>query len=203
MLDFYILAQGIALKKIGLTGSIGAGKSTVGKMLRERGFAVLDCDAEVHRLYACNEELRKSLASEFGKSVLTADGVSRECLADIVFKNSEKRSLLESIVYPYLEKSIGNFFSTSASANDSRAFIEAALLFKVPNTLAKLDEVWNVDASAEVRLERLVKRGLNREDAMRRIELQKQNPALNHSRIVNIDNSRTEAELQETLKSIL
>lgn len=189
------------MKKIGLTGSIGAGKSTVGKLLRERGFAVLDCDAEVHRLYACNEKLRKRLASEFGKSVLTADGVSREYLADIVFKDSEKRSLLESIVYPYLEKSIENFFTSSA--NEGKAFIEAALLFKVPNTLAKLDEVWNVDASAEVRLERLVKRGLNREDAMRRIELQKQNPALNHSRIVNIDNSRTEAELQETLKSIL
>lgn len=201
MLDFYILAQGIALKKIGLTGSIGAGKSTVGKLLRERGFAVLDCDAEVHRLYASNESLRGELAKKFGKSVLTADGVSREYLADIVFKDSEKRSLLESIVYPYLEKSIENFFTSSA--NEGKAFIEAALLFKVPNTLAKLDEVWNVDASAEVRLERLVKRGLNREDAMRRIELQKQNPALNHSQIVNIDNSRTEAELQETLKSII
>lgn len=191
------------MKRIGITGSIGAGKSTVGEWLREQGFAVLDCDAEVHRLYASNESLRGELAKKFGKSVLTADGVSREYLADIVFKDSEKRSLLESIVYPYLEKSIGNFFATSASANDSRAFIEAALLFKVPNTLAKLDEVWNVDASAEVRLERLVKRGLNREDAKRRIELQKQNPALSHPQIVNIDNSRTEAELQETLRTFL
>lgn len=191
------------MKRIGITGSIGAGKSTVGKWLREQGFAVLDCDAEVHRLYGCNEELRKKLAKMFGKKVLTPEGVSREYLADIIFKDSEKRSLLESIVYPYLEKSIGNFFATSASANDSRAFIEAALLFKVPNTLAKLDEVWNVDASPEVRVDRLVKRGLTREDAKRRIELQKQNPALNHSRIVNIDNSRTETELQETLKMLL
>lgn len=191
------------MKRIGITGSIGAGKSTVGKWLREQGFAVLDCDAEVHRLYGCNEELRKKLAKTFGKKVLTPEGVSREYLADIIFKDSEKRSLLESIVYPYLEKSIGNFFATSASANDSRAFIEAALLFKVPNTLAKLDEVWNVDASPEVRVDRLVKRGLTREDAKRRIELQKQNPALNHSRIVNIDNSRTETELQETLKMLL
>lgn len=191
------------MKRIGITGSIGAGKSTVGEWLREQGFAVLDCDAEVHRLYASNESLRGELAKKFGKSVLTADGVSREYLADIVFKDSEKRSLLESIVYPYLEKSIGNFFATSASANDSRAFIEAALLFKVPDTLAKLEEVWNVDASEDVRLERLVKRGLNREDAKRRIELQKQNPALSHPQIVNIDNSRTEAELQETLKSII
>ncbi len=191
------------MKRIGITGSIGAGKSTVGEWLREQGFAVLDCDAEVHRLYASNESLRGELAKKFGKSVLTADGVSREYLADIIFKDSEKRSLLESIVYPYLEKSIENFFATSASANDSRAFIEAALLFKVPDTLAKLEEVWNVDASEDVRLERLVKRGLNREDAKRRIELQKQNPALKHSRIVNIDNSRTEAELQETLRTFL
>lgn len=191
------------MKRIGITGSIGAGKSTVGKWLREQGFAVLDCDAEVHRLYGCNEELRKKLAKTFGKKVLTPEGVSREYLADIIFKDSEKRSLLESIVYPYLEKSIGNFFATSASANDSRAFIEAALLFKVPNTLAKLDEVWNVDASPEVRVDRLVKRGLTREDAKRRIELQKQNPALNHPQIVSVDNSRTETELQETLKMLL
>lgn len=191
------------MKRIGITGSIGAGKSTVGKWLREQGFAVLDCDAEVHRLYGCNEELRKKLAKMFGKKVLTPEGVSREYLADIIFKDSEKRSLLESIVYPYLEKSIGNFFATSASANDSRAFIEAALLFKVPNTLAKLDEVWNVDASPEVRVDRLVKRGLTREDAKRRIELQKQNPALNHPQIVSVDNSRTETELQETLKMLL
>lgn len=191
------------MKCIGITGSIGAGKSTVGKWLREQGFAVLDCDAEVHRLYGCNEELRKKLAKTFGKKVLIPEGVSREYLADIIFKDSEKRSLLESIVYPYLEKSIGNFFATSASANDSRAFIEAALLFKVPNTLAKLDEVWNVDASPEVRVDRLVKRGLTREDAKRRIELQKQNPALNHPQIVSVDNSRTEMELQETLKMLL
>lgn len=191
------------MKRIGITGSIGAGKSTVGKWLREQGFAVLDCDTEVHRLYACNGELRKKLAKTFGKKVLTPEGVSREYLADIVFKDSEKRSLLESIVYPYLEKSIENFFATSASANDNCAFIEAALLFKVPNTLAKLDEVWNVDASPEVRVERLVKRGLTREDAERRVELQKQNPALNHPQIVSVDNSLTEVELQGMLKSLL
>jgi len=191
------------MKRIGITGSIGAGKSTVGKWLREQGFAVLDCDVEVHRLYASNEQLRKALAKAFGKAVLTNGGVSKQYLADIVFKDTAKRERLEGIVYPYLEKSVEQFFALAASSCDKFAFVEAALFFKVPNTLNSLDEVWNVDAAPEVRLKRLVGRGMLREDASRRIELQKQNPALQHSQIKTIDNSLSESELWQTLKSLL
>lgn len=158
----------MAGKCIGITGTIGSGKSTVGECLRRRGLPVLDADACVHELYRNSVELRQALSAEFGGACLTADGVNRKFFADLIFKDDTAREKLEALVYPYLTDVVQEFFATHSGP----AFLEAALLHRIPQVVKFLDQVWLVDAPAKVRLERLVSRGLSREDAERRIDAQ-------------------------------
>ena len=155
-------------KHIGITGTIGSGKSTVGEILRHRGLPVLDADACVHKLYRDCAALREKLATAFSPECLTTDGVNRQFFAELIFRDGSAREKLESIVYPYLTDAVREFFAE----NPGEAFLEAALLHRIPEVVKLLDQVWLVDAPAEVRLERLQQRGLSREDAERRIETQ-------------------------------
>lgn len=158
----------MAGKYIGITGTIGSGKSTVGESLRRQGLPVLDADACVHELYRDCDALRKELAEAFGSECLTADGVNRKFFADLIFKDDAAREKLEALVYPHLTETVQEFFA----AYSGPAFLEAALLHRIPQVVNLLNQVWLVDAPAKVRLERLVSRGLARGDAERRIETQ-------------------------------
>lgn len=157
--------------KIGITGSIGSGKSFVGELLRERGFRVLDADRQVHELYRDSKELRAKLADFFGEACLTPTGVNSTLIADRVFADDEAREKLEQIVYPYLTTAVKKFFE--AGTTEAAAFVEAALFSRAPQLVEMLDELWIVEASENVRLHRLVARGLSECDASRRIENQR------------------------------
>ena len=171
--------------KIGITGSIGAGKSFMGRLLRARNFQVLDADCKVHELYRDSAGLRAEMAAYFGEECLTPDGVNSALIADRVFADSKARVKLEQIVYPYLNRAVAEFFTGEAadsssesatqltSAADKCRFVEAALFSRAPELVKMLDEIWIVDAPECVRLERLVLRGLSESDAKRRIENQR------------------------------
>ena len=173
--------------KIGITGSIGAGKSFVFELLRERNFQVLDADRKVHELYRDCAELRAEMAAFFGEDCLTPTGVNSALIADRIFADPSAREKLEHIVYPYLTRAVANFFDANAagSANSVDAkcaanagvkcarFVEAALFSRAPSLVEMLDEIWIVDAPERVRLQRLVARGLSENDAARRIENQR------------------------------
>ncbi len=168
--------------KIGITGSIGAGKSFVGALLRARNFQVLDADCKVHELYRDSAGLRAEMAAYFGEECLTPDGVNSALIADRVFADADARVKLEQIVYPYLNRAVANFFAEDASdensaqltsAADKCRFVEAALFSRAPELVKMLDEIWIIDAPESARLERLVHRGLSESDAKRRIENQR------------------------------
>ncbi|SIN82604.1 dephospho-CoA kinase [Fibrobacter sp. UWB11] len=165
--------------KIGITGSIGAGKSFVGNLLRARNFLVLDADRKVHELYRDCAELRAEMAAFFGEACLTPTGVNSALIADRIFADASAREKLEQIVYPYLTRSVAEFFAGDAvgvsneNAADKCRFVEAALFSRAPSLVEMLDEIWIVDAPESVRLQRLVARGLSENDATRRIENQR------------------------------
>jgi len=164
--------------KIGITGSIGAGKSFMGELLRERNFQVLDADRKVHELYRDCAELRAEMASFFGDDCLTPTGVNSALIADRVFADASAREKLEQIVYPYLNRAVADFFDagvecTADAGAECARFVEAALFSRAPELVKMLDEIWIVDAPENVRLQRLVKRGLSESDAARRIENQR------------------------------
>ena len=162
------------MKKVGITGSIGAGKSFVGSLLRDRGFRVLDADVAVHDLYRENAALRGELAENFGEECLTPSGVNRDYFIRKIFSDDGARTRLESIVYPHLTRYVKEFLEEPARENlQCVRFVEAALLSRAPGIVGMLDEIWIVDAPEAVRLERLVNRGMERSDALRRIENQR------------------------------
>jgi dephospho-CoA kinase len=166
-----------------ITGLIGAGKSTVAQMLRARGQTVADADVELHFLYQNDEALRAEIVQSFGKEALRNEAghkeINRQYLAKIVFQNSEKLKLLEGITHPVLFERM--------LALDA-PFWEVPLLAKWPQAVEAATSIWVVTAPENVRLERLIKRGLAREDALARMEAQKKLPALPAEKCVAIGN---------------
>lgn len=205
--------------KIGITGSIGSGKSFVGELLRERGFRVLDADRQVHELYRDSKELRAKLADFFGEACLTPTGVNSALIADRVFADDKAREKLEQIVYPYLSRAVEDFFDADsetskcvaevADAAKNYRFVEAALFSRAPELLKMLDEIWIVDAPENLRLQRLIARGLSESDASRRIENQRGAcaPELFPGKRIQLltndgDRSRIETQLGDLFKFI-
>ena len=96
------------MKKIGICGKIGSGKSAVGVLLAEKGAFVLDLDVEMHRLYTESEELRTKISERFGAVCVQNGTVDRAALASQVFKDPRSLKDLEKIVYPMLQKHAEN-----------------------------------------------------------------------------------------------
>ena len=141
---------------IAITGLIGSGKSFVADVVRQAGFEVLDADKLAHELYECDEPLRKKVIEKFGT-------VDRKELAKIVFSDAQKLELLESIVHPVLQKEI---------LKRNPKFIEAAVLYKWSEFAKKMEAIWVVEADENIRIQRLLKKGMNIEDIKNRMESQ-------------------------------
>ena len=187
---------------IGITGTIGAGKSLVGRILRDRKIRVIDADVAVHHLYRDDKNLRAAIAREFGEDMLTEKGVSRTRMANLVFNDSTARKRLEALVYPAL---------TEYLLRANPAFVEAALFENVPELVKHLDEIWVVSAARDVRRNRLIEnRGFSEEDAERRIALQAAKDSEEEwkrlflgKKLRFIDNSGDEAALKSLIEKLL
>lgn len=186
------------MKKIGICGKIGSGKSAVGVLLAEKGAFVLDLDVEMHMLYAESEELQKKISERFGAICVQNGAVDRAALASQVFKDPKSLQDLEKIVYPLLQKDAENKFERAENSENPPkiAAVEGALLFKWPEFSKNLAEIWVVQAPDDVRLERLQKRGLSKEDALRRMQIQALDPLPPNDHYEYIDNWGSLTDLQ-------
>lgn len=192
------------MRKIGIVGSIGAGKSFVGTLLRDRGFRVMDADEVVHELYRTSNDLRAVIRCAFGPYCLTQDGVNREFFADLIFRDSDARRRLESLVYPYLTQAVLDFFEEPERPSERGIrFFSAALLDRVPEIVKVLDEIWAVTAPEDIRLKRLIARGLSEGDARRRMETQRMNALPSHPNIRVVENISDEGALWAQIADIL
>jgi dephospho-CoA kinase len=139
---------------LGLTGSIGMGKSTTAQMFREEGCAVWDADAAVHRLYdqggAAVEPLR-----EFFPDAIRDERVDRQALKRIISSNPEALSRIESIVHPLLASDRENFRNT---ADADILVFDIPLLFETGGD-ARMDAVACVTAPTDVQVRRVLDRG--------------------------------------------
>ena len=98
------------MKIIGLTGSIGMGKSTIGGMLERCGIRVHDSDQAVHDMFVYDRELIDQIDQEF-PNVVTSGRVDRKALGKIVFKQPHKRHILEALTHPRVRQSQMQFLS--------------------------------------------------------------------------------------------
>jgi dephospho-CoA kinase len=117
--------------RVGLTGGVASGKSTVGRLLAARGAHVRDADAIVERLYASGQPGALAIAAEFGPGSLDADGrVDRRALAAIALGDPKARRRLETLIHPLVRSEIASWFAQVATNRDvgKVAVVEAALL---------------------------------------------------------------------------
>ncbi|HET9887575.1 MAG TPA: dephospho-CoA kinase [bacterium] len=157
---------------LGVTGGVGSGKSTVAKSLGDRGARILDADAIVHELYRSGS-LAQQIARTFGADVLDANGaVQRAKLAEIVFRDPERRRELEQLVHPAVRAYVLKEIETLRRQGFAGiVVIDAALLVESSHPYP-LDALVVVAAPAELRLARLEARGMSRAEASRRMAAQ-------------------------------
>lgn len=158
--------------RIGLTGGLASGKSTVARMLADRGAAVFDADALVRELYHPGGAADHAARDLFGADVLDATGaVDRMKIAEIVFRDPSRRHALEARIHPIVREERERRFGQAAWAGAKAAVCEASLLFEA-GTEGEYDRVLLVTAPEEERVRRWAARGGTEEDARRRIAAQ-------------------------------
>jgi len=159
--------------RIGITGPIGCGKSTVARWLGERsGVSVIDADHEARLVLAPETPEVEAVYRRFGQDLRRANGeLDRGALGRIVFKDPEALHDLESIVHPAVRPRILAAIERAERAGTRAVVIEAIKL--VEGGLAELcDEVWLVSCEPAVQRERLIRRGDAEDDAAARVDAQ-------------------------------
>jgi dephospho-CoA kinase len=160
------------MRKIGLTGGIASGKSTVAAMLRELGFGVIFADEISRKLLEPGEAALHETVREFGGDILGADGkLDRKKLAGIVFAVQSKLDKLNAIIHPRVEAIMLEQFAEWEREGREVAFVEAALLIEA-GYVKNLDGLVVTWCRPEQQMERLIARGMTEKEAQARIAAQ-------------------------------
>lgn len=183
------------MMKVGLTGGIGAGKSTVSRMLAERGALVIDGDQIARDLVRPGEPALDQIVARFGPSVLLPDGeLDRAGLAAIVFPEPEALADLDAIMHPQIAQRAAQMLADAEEAGARIAVYDMPLL--VENGSADdFDLVLVVHAPIEVRLARLAVRGVPVADARERMARQASDAERAEVASILIDNGGDEEQL--------
>lgn len=159
--------------KLGVTGGIGSGKSTVCELLTLLNIPVYDSDKEAKRLMNCSEGVRKEIEKLFGTAFHQNGEVNFSVIAKQVFKHSELLQGLNAIVHPAVFADFGEW--CSRQADTSIVICESAILYET-GFYKLLDKVVVIEAPEEIRIERVIERStLNREQVVERMNHQQKN----------------------------
>ena len=140
--------------RVGLTGGIGSGKSTVAQVFEVLGIPVYYADTEAKRMMNENDELKASIIDTFGEQAYSTEGLNRKYIASIVFSDPQKLEALNAIVHPATKKDGENWMQRQTTPY---AIHEAALIFEA-KVNERLDYVIGVSSPAELRLKRAMQR---------------------------------------------
>ncbi len=155
--------------KVGLTGGIGSGKSTVAKVFEVLGIPVYYADDAAKRLMNTDEELKEKIKLQFGNEVYKNGKLDKIYLAEIVFSSPEKLNKLNSIVHPATINDAEKWMKQHTTAYSIK---EAALIFE-SGAQQQLDYVIGVTAPVPLRIQRTMHRdGITREDVIARMDKQ-------------------------------
>ena len=159
-----------------ITGGIGSGKSTLCEMLQAKGALSVDLDAVAHTLLETDVMMISELAEEFGSDILDEDGaIVPSRLAARAFASPEATKAMNAITFPRIIDQVSDYILDvhCVPRHHAKAMvIEVPLLTEAPDLAKLADEVIAVNAPVELRLSRAVARGMDAEDALRRIWLQ-------------------------------
>jgi len=155
--------------KIGLTGGIGSGKTTVAKIFETLAIPVYYADEEAKRLMNTDEELKAAIKKNFGDETYKNGQLDRKYLASMVFTDRYKLDLLNSLVHPVTIRDAAQWINRQ---NSPYVIKEAALLFEAGST-GPLDFIIGVYAPVEMRIKRVMDRdNVSRNEVLNRLERQ-------------------------------
>ena len=159
--------------RVGLTGGIATGKTTVASLLRDCDVPVLNADTIGHELLEPGQEAYDEIVAVFDEDILDADGkVNRAKLGGVIFADAEKRAKLNQILHPRILDVVQKWFAALDEPDGPEfAVVEAALIFEARYN-QKLDKIIVCWCLPEQQMERLTLRGLSAEEAQQRIGAQ-------------------------------
>ena len=189
--------------KIGITGGIGSGKSTVCRMFCEHGIAVYDSDSRAKKLMQESGAIRQQLIEVFGEECYNAEGLNRPYLARCVFGDKDALQRLNNIVHPAVRADFRRWAEEQQSAY---VILESAILFEA-GFETEVDSTLAVLAPKPMRLERTMQRdGVTREEVEQRMEHQMSDEEL-HSKarrtLVNLRKDYLESDVEQLHKMFL
>ncbi len=179
---------------IGLTGKTGSGKTTAAKSFSRLGAFVIDCDEIAHKALF-DKGIIKKLLSVFPESIYENGKINREALGKIVFSDSEKLELLNSIVHPWITGEILSLFENSSA---DIVIIDGSEL-EASGIDKKCKHIIVMESPEHLRLERITKRdAISNDDAQRRIDAQKGYS----KKAIIITNDSTPGELEKKIEEV-
>ena len=157
------------MKRIGITGGIGSGKTYVASVFQSLGIPIFNADIQAKKLMTSSRKLIKLVKEEFGNDIYKDSDLNKEKLASIVFSDSDKLQKLNSLVHPIVKEEFNNWYKKQTSPYVIK---EAAILFE-SNSHIGLDAVICVSAPLELRMKRLLNRdNYSEKEIKKRIENQ-------------------------------
>ncbi|TDX59035.1 dephospho-CoA kinase [Orenia marismortui] len=158
--------------KIGLTGGISSGKSTVSNYLKEFGATVIDADQIAHKLMEAEKELWQRIVEEFGEEILLDNKeINRQKLGKIIFNDHQAKELLDEISHPIIITKIKEEMDRLANITDI-IIVDVPLLIEA-DMLDLFDQICLVYVDREVQIKRLMKRDeIDKESAVAKIQSQ-------------------------------
>lgn len=159
--------------KIGLTGGIACGKTTIGKFLQEEGAVIIDADAIAHILTMPGEALWQAYYEHFGRKVLLSDNtLNRRMIGNIVFSDSKEKAWINEISHPLIWQEIEKQLNILQQQGEKIAVIDVPLLFET-GWNKNVDEIWVVYIDKKTQIERLRQRNnYSYSEARKRIKSQ-------------------------------
>ncbi|MBV2163840.1 MAG: dephospho-CoA kinase [Comamonas sp.] len=156
--------------KLGLTGGIGSGKSTVARMLADLGATVLDADAISRSVTAPGGAAIPAIAQAFGPQMIAPDGsMDRAAMRALVFAEPHERQRLEAIVHPLVQQAMAARLAQARAQGAKVAVLDIPLLVESPYWRDQVDAVLVVDCSEATQVARVMERSQLSETAVRSI----------------------------------
>lgn len=182
---------------IAITGGIGSGKSVISDILRAMGHKVYDCDTRAKALMDTDESIKNDLIDLISIDAVRNDRtIDRKLLSEIVFNDPDALSRLNSIVHKAVRADLRRWRDTSS---DKTVWVETAILY-ASRLDCEVDEVWEVTAPTELRVQRVMKRNsMSREQVLARISSQSTTAAQLHPLTKSIVNDGVEPVLPQIL----
>ena len=187
---------------IGLTGSIACGKSTIGRLLKEEGFLVIDADQISRKAVETGSEALKKIEQHFGKDFLLEDGsLNRQKMREHIFQHQDAKTKLESFIHP----EIARIYKETVEHSNMKYpfwFYEASLLIELDRQKSFF-ELWVADCPHDVQVERLMKRdSINADLADKMIKGQMSSEEKKKHASVIIDTNKSLEDLSSQIASL-